>query len=54
MGLRTPEPEVIAAKLAANGVLAVPSFDDDVVPFRPVLTLTDNDADAIIDVCERR
>ena len=49
MGLRTADPKAVSAKLVANGVLAVPSFDDEVVPFRPVLTLSDKDADEIIE-----
>ena len=53
MGLRTPDPIALCSKLAACGVLTVPSFDDDVVPFRPVLTLSDKDADAIIESVQK-
>jgi hypothetical protein len=34
-------------------VLVVPSFDDLVVPFRPILTIKDADADEIIAAVRR-
>ncbi len=53
MGLRTADPFQLSAKLLSLGVLAVPSFVDNVVPFRPILTLTDKDADEIIQQVQR-
>lgn len=48
MGIRTQEPLATALKLVDAGVLVIPSMDDQVVPFRPILTLKDEDADEII------
>jgi 4-aminobutyrate aminotransferase-like enzyme len=34
-------------------VLVVPKFDDAVVPFRPILTISDDDADEIVAAVRR-
>ncbi|MFJ3693629.1 aminotransferase class III-fold pyridoxal phosphate-dependent enzyme [Streptomyces sp. NPDC090052] len=48
MGLRTATPLATAVRLLEAGVLVIPSGSDLVVPFRPVLTLSDEEADSII------
>lgn len=48
MGIRTDDPMGTANKLLEQGIFVVPSFDDLVVPFRPILTMSDDDADQII------
>jgi len=48
MGIRTSDPLGTSSKLVKHGVFTVPSFDDTVVPFRPPMTLSDRDANAII------
>jgi len=53
MGLRTPDPLQASFQLANEGVLALPSFVDSVVIFRPVLTLRDEEVDEIIAAVRR-
>lgn len=48
MGFETPDPMETSAQLPAAGMLAAPSLDDAVLLFRPVLTLSDAEADAIV------
>jgi len=49
MGLHADDPLRSAARLAEAGVLVLPSFDAPVVPFRPILTLEDQEVDDIVE-----
>lgn len=48
IGTGNQDPIAVASALAAAGVFAVPSLNAPVVVFRPILTISDKDADDII------
>ncbi|QUR69354.1 aspartate aminotransferase family protein [Mycobacterium spongiae] len=53
MGIQTGDSIGTATKLAEHGILTIPSDSAPVVPFRPFLTLRDEDADDIIERVRR-